>query len=172
MNFQATGIRILPINMRILKFQTKDFSEYQSWYKDALLQKHLGSTPDLEWLEYVLAETGGCQYSFFENNLLVGVLGVVFPDSKHPHLYITDIAVNPKFRQLGIGAKMLSHFIKKHPLKREQFYIAYVDIKNEPAQSFFKKLGWQLDNKIPNKDEMLTFKFNYFSKIPFKSAGE
>lgn len=150
--------------MLIQKFQSKDFKEYQSWYKDPSLQKHLGPTPDLEWLNYVLAGNNGCQYSFFENNQLVGVLGLVFPDSQYPDFYVTDISVNPEFRQQGIGAKMIALLAKKHPLKSEQTYKAFVEIKNKPAQFFFKKLGWKLENKIPDKDSMLTFKLRHSQK--------
>ena len=145
--------------MKVQKFGIADFETYQSWYKDKLVRQYLGATPDEAWLGHILQETDGIQYAFYDEQVLVGVMGIVFPDAQHPHYYITDIVVNPTLRGKGIGCKMLYFLTKLHPLKAEESYKAFVDVENDKAQLFLKKLGWQLLSEHPDKEDMLTFTF-------------
>ena len=145
--------------MKVRKFRPIDFETYQSWFLDKLVFQHLGSMPDKAWLDYILTDTTGAQYAFLEKEALVGVMGIVFPDKKHPYYYITDIVVQPKLRKKGLGAKMLQLLQNLHPLSPGQSYKAFVDVNNENAQLFFKKLGWQLISATPDKDNMLSFTF-------------
>lgn len=145
--------------MTVQKFKLTHFSTYQSWFQDELIQAHLGTPPDEEWLTYVLTDKEGVQYTFLEGQKMVGVMGIVFPDKDHPHYYITDIVVNPKLRQQGIGAQMLYLLQDLHPLGIGQSYKAFVDIKNKNAQLFFKKLDWHLVSEQPDEDNMLSFIF-------------
>lgn len=143
--------------MTIQQFKLDHFSTYQSWFLDELVQAHLGTPPDQEWLDYILKEEGGMQYTFFEKQKMIGVMGIVFPDKDHPHYFITDIVVNPKRREEGIGAQMLCLLQDLHPLGIDQSYKAFVDIKNKNAQLFFKEIGWHLEREQPDKDGMLSF---------------
>ena len=145
--------------MKIQKFRLEDYTEYKSWYENQTIREHLGTPPDKEWLAYILKGKDGAEYSFFEKGTLVAVIGIVFPDKEHPHLYITDIAVNPKIQRQGIGEKVLNKLVETHPIKIGQSYMAFVDIKNNTAQAFFKKLGWLCANSVPDNDNMLTFTF-------------
>ncbi len=145
--------------MTVQKFKSTDFETYQSWFLDELVKKYLGNPPDAEWLRYILTDKEGVQYTFFEAQKMVGVMGIVLPDQAHPHYYITDIVVNPKWRNKGIGRQMLDSLQALHPLTFGQSYKAFVDIKNKKAQLFFKKLDWQLMSEQPDEDEMLSFTF-------------
>ena len=143
--------------MTVQKFKIAHFSTYQLWFQDELIQAHLGTQPDKEWLDYILKDKEGAQYTFLEGQKIVGVMGIIFPDKDHPYYFITDIVVNPKRRRQGIGAEMLYLLQDLHPLTLGQPYKAFVDIKNKNAQLFFKKLGWHLERELPDKDGMLSF---------------
>lgn len=145
--------------MNMQKFQPKDFKTYQSWYEDEIIMMHLGSPPDKEWLDYILKDKAGAQYCFFEKEVLIAVIGIIFPDKKHSHFYITDIAVNPQLRGQGVGKSVVKKFIKMHPLEQGQSYKAFVDIENKAAQLFFEKLGWYCESRTPDQDNMLCFTY-------------
>jgi len=145
--------------MNIRRFQIADFAEYKIWYDDNELNLHLGPVPDKEWLNHILTDKEGAQYAFLEKEALVGVMGIIFPDKRHPHYYITDVAVQPKLRRKGLGAKMLELLYGLHPLNIGESYKVFVDIKNKKAQLFFKNQGWLMLTEISDKDDMLSFTF-------------
>ena len=140
------------------KFTKKDFPEYKAWYEDAELNMRLGPMDDA-WLEHVMNETDGCQYSVFHDKELVAVIGFKFPDSKHPAYFITDFAMKPNLRNKGIGSEILHELIKQHPLKPRQTWKAFVDIRNPRAKTFFEKNGWVCLSETPDKHGMLVLEF-------------
>ena len=115
--------------LHFAKFRREDFLEYKSWYEDADLNTHLGPM-DEEWLEYVMKETDGCQYSVFGDKELIAVVGIKFPNAQHPAYYITDFAMKPSLRSQGIGSELLTELTKRHPLIPGQTWKAFVHIQN------------------------------------------
>ncbi len=111
---------------------------------------------DQEWLDCVMAETNGYHYSVFLEGELVAVLGIKFPDSKHPDFHLTDITVKPDLRNKGIGSQVLDELLKRHLLKPGQSWKTVVNINNPKAKSFFEKNGWVCVSKRPDKNSMIT----------------
>ncbi|MDB4978383.1 MAG: N-acetyltransferase [Candidatus Peribacteria bacterium] len=148
------------MQLQFSKFRKEDFSEYQSWYADSELNLHLGPMEkDDEWLHAVMQEADGCHYSVFQGNDLVAVIGVILPDSEHPAYFITDFAVKPTHRGKGIGSDALDELIKLHPLKPEQMWKTFVDVRNPKAKTFFEKNGWACCPITPNQDGMIELTF-------------
>jgi len=144
------------------KFKAEDFTEYRSWYKDALLNRELGPMDD-EWLEHVLKETDGCEYSIFRDNELIAVVGIKYPVEKYPDYYLTDFAIKPDSRDQGIGSAVLEELMRLHPLKPRQSWKAVVNVRNTKAAAFFKKNGWSVADK-PDEHGMLALQCKNFSQ--------
>ncbi len=130
-------------------FKKEDFPEYLSWFQDPDLNEQLGPMEkDDEWLTYAidqqkgLTEYVGCTYSVFQNEKLVSIIGVDFPDPTNHRYGISSIAIKPNLRERGIGSKALQELINLHPLKSRQYWVAYVDEKNPKAKLFFEANGW------------------------------
>jgi len=93
-----------------------------------------------EWLSLILNEQkglnefDGCTYSVFQNEELVSVIGIAYPDKKDPCFGITNIAVKPILRSTGIGKRIFKKIMKLHPLKKGQYWIAPVDKSNLKAK--------------------------------------
>lgn len=141
-------------SLRLSKFAEEDFPEYRSWYDDAELNLRLGPMDD-EWLECVLNETDGRQYSVFEDEELVAVIGVTFPAADHPACFITDLAVKPSRRRHGIGSRVLAELMTLHRLEPGQTWNAVVDVKNAGARRFLEKNGWRCVTPTPDAHGML-----------------
>ena len=135
------------------KFRAEDFTEYKSWYKDALLNRELGPMDD-KWLEHVLKERDGQQYSVFREGELIAVVGIMFPIEGYPDLYLTDFAIKPDSRDQGIGSAVLTELMRLHPLKPEQLWKTVVNVRNTQAKAFFEKNGWSVADK-PDEHGML-----------------
>ncbi len=119
------------------KFEKIDFTEYKKWYQDAELNKYLWPM-DSDWLEAVLSETDWCEYSFFRNWKLIGVVWIKFPKQDTSY-YITDFAINPQFKKKGLGSQVLRKVFDIHPLKPDEIWTTFVSEKNTIAKSFFEK---------------------------------
>src|SRR5262249_55078432 len=107
------------------KFTRADFPEYKSWFMDPELNRQLGPMDD-EWLEYVLNEQDGAQYTIFRDDEIVAVLGILLPDERRPDYYITDLAVKPSLRGQRIGSGTLQKLFELLPLKPGQKWRAFV----------------------------------------------
>lgn len=147
-------------------FKKEDFPEYLSWYQDPELNRRLGPMEeDDEWLQHTLEEQndpnnhGGCTYSIFQNEKLVSVLGIVYPDQEGPNYGITNIAVKPQLRSKGIGNLVLKKLIQLHPLKEGQVWKAYVDESNPKAKLFFESNGWRCDSESPEHNNMFMLEY-------------
>jgi RimJ/RimL family protein N-acetyltransferase len=111
---------------------------------------------DEEWLEHVLHETDGRQYSVFRGEELIAVIGIKFPTAQYPAYYITDFAMKPHLRSKGIGSEVLSELVRLHPLSMGQTWRAFVDIRNPRARAFFEKNEWICTSEKPDEHGMLT----------------
>ena len=138
------------------KFSIQDFPAYQSWFSDKTLDAELGPM-DHDWLEAVLQQENGCQYSIFSQDELIAVIGVIFPDAGHPSYYITDFAVRPDNRNQGIGSKILTELLEQKELQSVLSWKAFVKKDNDSAKRFFTKNGWYLISEIPDEHGMLEF---------------
>ena len=114
---------------------------------------------DNKWLDHVMTATDECQYSVFCDKELVAVVGIIFPDAKHPSYYITDFALKPHLRNQGIGSEVLKELMNLHILKPGQSWKTFIDKRNPKAKSFFEKHSWICLTKTPDKHGMFTLKF-------------
>ena len=92
--------------LELRPFSREDFEIYKSWFADELIETALGPM-DRDWLDHVLAEEPNSQFSLFIHGSLVAVVGVAFPVSDHSYFVVTDIAVAPRRRKLGIGGRVI-----------------------------------------------------------------
>ena len=82
------------------------------------------------------------EYAIFSELEMVAEVGIVFPTFENPFYVINNIAINPtKFRK-GIGSKVISELFELHPLKENEYWVAFVEEDNIVAYNFFKKNGW------------------------------
>lgn len=123
-------------------FKEEDFKQYKSWFDHDRMRKSLENI-DEEWLDYILTDRSGIEYSIFSGNELISVLGLSLPCNQEPYYAITNIAINPKYFREGIGSKVLKQLYLVHPLKQSESWLAFVDQENLSAQSFFEKNGWR-----------------------------
>lgn len=137
-------------------FEQEDFEDYKSWFADTVLNRFLGPIDDT-WLESVLAQTNGIQYSVLGDAQLVAVLGVKVPDVYHQYYVITDMAVKPAMQGKGLGTRILSELYRLHPLKSNETWRTYVNESNHRALVFFQKNGWVSDLTVPSRDGILSF---------------
>jgi len=156
----------MKIELDFKIFKKEDFPAYLSWFQDPDLNKQLGPMKeDDEWLTYTLNEQNGlteydgCTYSIFQNKKLVSVIGIAYPDREAPTYVISSIAVKPFLRSRGIGKKILKKLMKLHPLKKGQYWVAYVDEKNLKAKLFFEKNGWKCVTKSPENNGMFLYEY-------------
>lgn len=141
------------MNLEFRTFERSTFHEYSSWFENPKIRKAL-SFVDEEWLEYVMTNDEGVEYAIFENQKLVAVLGFVKPTSDYPMYGLTNLAVNPSYFQQGVGSKVLAQLLILHPPTDTNYWMAYVDIKNDAAQGFFKKNDWQRGGQ---EEDMIRF---------------
>ena len=147
-------------------FIKEDFPEYLSWYEDPELNEQLGPmTKDDEWLSYTinqhngLTEFDGCTYSVFQNQELVAVIGIEYPDKEHPIYGLSSIAIKPTLRRMGIGKRIIDRLISLYPLKEKEYWIASVNDKNPKAKLFFESNGWKCVAEPPENNMMYLFQY-------------
>lgn len=141
--------------MEFQLFSSQHFKEYCSWFEDEALKKWLGPKPDDDWLEYVLKDPTGRQYSVFDGKRMLAVIGIVLPTEIHPYCVITDIAVRPKLRGKGTGKIAIHHLLRLHSAS---IFKTFVDEKNIHAIAFFEHLNWQKAETI-DEDGMWAFTY-------------
>ena len=137
------------------KFKEEDFPEYKSWYADAELNTQLGPM-DEEWLEHVLHEEDGDQYSVYLEEELIAVIGTKHPKPpEYPEYYITDIAVKPIRRREGVGTQVLAEFLQLDEFKDYKTWRLYISETNPIAIAFFTKNGWKQIREVDEHGMML-----------------
>ena len=136
--------------LRIRQFLASDFPEYQSWYNDPVLDKALGPM-DEDWLEFILKDQTGGQFSILLEDTLLAVVGIAWSTPTTPQHTITDLAVHPNYRRKGLGKRSLQLLMQYVESSEDQKWIAWVDPQNQNALQFLLGLGWQVEKK--NEEE-------------------
>ncbi|MBI2524268.1 GNAT family N-acetyltransferase [Candidatus Peregrinibacteria bacterium] len=149
----------MEMKLRFSKFTAEDFPEYKTWYEDPALNKSLGPMDD-KWLDHVMHETRGQQYSVFLEKELVAVMGILLPDAEHPAYYITDFALKPSLRNQGIGSEVLEELRKLYTLKPGETWRTFIDERNPRARAFFERNGWVCVSDTPDEHGMLLLEQN------------
>jgi ribosomal-protein-alanine N-acetyltransferase len=82
------------------------------------------------------------------NNLIAGfIIAVIpFPDRGH----ILNLAVDPKYRRLGIGRALVDHVTAKLKSKGVRRVWLEVRVSNFGARTFYKKLGFMEEKVLRN----------------------
>lgn len=133
------------------------FHEFQLWFRDPDINRHLGPEVDEDWLQHILKDVGGVHYCAIEKKQMVAVVGVVFPTAEHDYFVISDIAVNPSLKRRGYARRVIAKLQSQYLLAHRQHCVAYVDPTNSAAISLFEDCGWFLVSKVPDCDGMLKF---------------
>lgn len=145
--------------MQVRRFQAEDFPPYESWFVDPVLNAQLGPM-DREWLEHVLNDAGGVQYSILRGDQLVAVVGICLPNPTHPYYFVTDLAVRPALRGSGIGRAVMTLVMSQAELQSSPLWRASVRPDNPGALAFLIKLGWTRLEMGNPFDELLEFEFH------------
>ena len=82
-------------------------------------------------------------YGYVINDNLIGFIHIQI---SYDEADIVNIVVDKNYRMIGIGSKLIDFSIKKHALKALNLEVK----KNNPAVSFYEKLGFKIMRKIPN----------------------
>lgn len=142
------------------QFRHEDFQEYLSWFGNSELNNALGPmNKNDDWLESVLSQTDGIEYSIFRNKELLSVIGIKFPEARHSFYCITDFAVNPKFVRRGMGSEILARLIALHSDDSCNRWTTYINANNQAAQLFFRKNSWVCESEKPDSNDMLEFTY-------------
>jgi ribosomal protein S18 acetylase RimI-like enzyme len=148
-------------SLEFLPFESKHFSEFQSWFADPELNKWLGPMEaDDPWLAATLQQTNGQTFGVWESSELVAVVGVTHRNDQHDYLVINQIAVKPEHRNQGLGSRVLSELREVYP---GQAWKIFVDEKNTRAVDFFARQGWVQGSA--DSEGMVEFDFRK-SKLP------
>ena len=78
-------------------------------------------------------------FGYFENNRLVGCVGIIF-DKKNNSGEIRHLIVGPKFQGEGIGRKLMTS-VEDYSKNKVKKLLLNVLVKNK-AVSFYKKIGY------------------------------
>ena len=103
----------------------------------------------------------------FENNICAFVICEIINDNK---LHINSIAVDKKYRRIGIGSFMLSSIKNKFNYK---YITLYVSVKNTKAINLYKKNKFKINKKINNYYYTLNEDafVMYYNKNDYKLEG-
>ena len=93
-------------------------------------------------------------------NSVVGILN-------RGEYYISNIAVYPEYRGMGIGTTLLN-FIEETKSKNIKNLTLDVETKNEGAIRLYKRLGFIISGKLSTKLKGITFEFFRMEKIKAK----
>lgn len=125
---------------------------------DPVLSKYLGSV-DQEWLNHVLEDHEGEEWSVIENSTLIGVVGVVLPTATNNYFTITNMAVCPNLRNKGYGKTILQLLFTQYFDHETKKFVCYVDASNSLAQQFFLKNNWSVNFQIVENEMVLFSKY-------------
>ncbi len=134
-------MKIIENKFEFRKFIRQYFNEYCNWFKDKELKNTLGYI-DEEWLNFILKDEEGIELAVFQDNKLICVIGLNYPDEMNKSYTITNIAVKPNLKNKGIGSEILLELLKKYQLNEDEYWVSFVDLKNKNGQRFFEKNGW------------------------------
>lgn len=139
------------------RFRREDFPVYQSWFADPELNQHLGPMESNDpWLEEILASKDGVEFCIFKDGEMLAELGVLFPTEAFPAFYITNLAVRPDLRGMGIGSMVLQKAIALFT-KNSEYWRCFVDQNNPKAIAFLLKNSWKRVNEQADEHGMFEF---------------
>ena len=136
-------------------FSRHHYPAYAHWFADPRIDDALGPM-DEAWLEHVLDDDEGVQYAVCVGDQLVGVVGLLLGDANHDYPVITDLAVRPDLIGSGVGSRILNLVYERHPLPPGRRFVTYVATRNQPAQRFFERNGWEMTT-ADEQDGMLEY---------------
>ena len=145
------------MRMKFVNFSAQHFEEYQAWFADPTIRKHLGEAVTPEWLDFVIKDKAGQQLCVLNGDELVAVVGIVFPTQRVRNYVVSDIAIRPELRGAGIGRFVVESLLARFGLASDECWEAYVDQENSAAFSFFQAINWRLKFQTPDQDGMFVF---------------
>lgn len=145
--------------MQLVRFEAEHLPAYQSWFSDPALQAFLGPAPNREWLDHILRETDGRQYAALVEGNLVAVAGLLLPRARHPCWVLTDLAVRPDRRGMGLGSRVWQEILRLHPPDAGQCWLGFLQPENRAARSFMIRNGWHCATPRPDAEGMLRFEY-------------
>lgn len=137
-------------------FKRADWAWLQVWFQDEITNQELGPL-DEEWLEHVLSDRRGVQLVAETQGQPVAIIGVTWGIENDPPHAITDLAVHPDKRRRGFGLQSVQAVIgwPGHPMTNK--WIAFVELRNKPAQEMLTALGWR---EFENDGKMLSYELS------------
>lgn len=123
------------------RFEAEHFATYRSWFRDAELARRLGPI-DAAWLDHILAERDGVQYVALAGEAMVAVAGVVLPGAGHDWGAITDVAVDPTRRRMGVGRLVMRSLFEQPELAHVTTWRAWVEADNAAACAMLVGCDW------------------------------
>lgn len=126
--------------LTVRRLTREDWPWIRSWFEDPVLDRELGPL-DEEWLEHVLADIEGVQLVVMDEGEPVALVGCVWDLDGVEH-GITDIAVDPSKRGVGLGSDAVDAMLAWPGHPESARWLAFVDPENSEAFRFFQALGW------------------------------
>lgn len=139
------------------KFSRAEYEEYDSWFENKDIQKSLGYI-DEEWFEYINNNKKGIELAVFQDNILIAVIGLAYPNAEDSSYFITNMAVKPTLQNRGLGSQILKTLIDKTDLKPNEFWAVNVFKFNIKAQRFFEKNTWKKMGEI--EEDMIQYEYH------------
>ncbi|PHM46068.1 hypothetical protein Xmau_00463 [Xenorhabdus mauleonii] len=99
---------------------------------------------DNEWLDYTLNSPEVSQLVFYDENALIGVVGIFLPNTEYNYYTVMEFAVNPIFHKRGYGTKILNYLMNFKEYEKSNIWKAIVAVENKKARSFLKKTDGNL----------------------------
>ncbi|QTL40393.1 GNAT family N-acetyltransferase [Xenorhabdus budapestensis] len=127
------------MGIKASKFTENEYSEYSTWFNDESVSKFLGDI-DNEWLNCTLNSPEISQLVFYDNNVLIGVVGICLPNIEHNYYTMLEFAVNPIFHKHGYGTRILNYLMNCEEYKKTNTWKAIMSFENKNALSFFRKM--------------------------------
>lgn len=138
-------------------FAREHFETYASWYADEAMRTFLGGI-DEEWLEHVLKEDKQKEYVVFLDEVMIGEVGLVLPDEEYPYFAITNLAIHPLHRSIGVGKHLLQELMSLQDPAGALPWRCYIHANNRAARHFFEGQRWKLLD-LPVQDSMLPYEW-------------
>jgi RimJ/RimL family protein N-acetyltransferase len=143
-------------DLKFVSFEKKDFALYALWCEDAEA-KHWLSTPDEQWLNYVLTSSGVFVWMVYEDTTPVGQIHVDVSD-EGTQASISFLVPYAKRRQ-GYGCRMLQAMLSHPALATVQRFEAGVLPANTASARLLTKVGFKLASSEVDDEGFLTYLF-------------
>lgn len=130
------------MTLTVRPFTAADYAPYRRWYDDPVLDARLGPIDD-DWLDCVLREVDGRQAVCEEAGTMVAVAGVVLPRDTGGWGAVSDLAVDPARRGMGIGRRVLRALLARPELASVTEWRAWAEHDNLGAIGVLRAAGWR-----------------------------